>query len=316
MTHFVAGANMIEDVAEYYEIQDIVGEGATSTVYRGCRISDGRVHALKVISTMGLGKDQQRLLKAETEIMKQVEHPHLVKLHDIYETKDNVVLAMELLEGKELFDAICDRGAYTEQDAAKVICQVTEAVEYLNTLGVAHRDLKPENIVYAFNTPDSVVKITDLGLAKLYGDHDLMMTPCGTPGYVAPEVLAQQGYGMECDMWSIGVITYVLLCGYLPFYEDPPMLYDSIRNARYDMPEADWDPVSDEAKDLVTRLLVVSRDVRFTPTQVLAHAWVQDAKDTSLGNIGERIKSFNAKRKLRMAGLKIITANRFKLCKH
>jgi len=162
------------------------------------------------------------------------------------------------------------------------------------------------------------VKITDLGLAKLYGDHDLMMTPCGTPGYVAPEVLAQQGYGMECDMWSVGVIMYVLLCGYLPFYEDPPMLYDSIRNARYDMPEADWDPVSSEAKDLVTRLLVVDREARLTPAQVLEHPWLTSdtAKDNVLGNIGEKIKSFNAKRKLRMAGLKIITANRFKLAKH
>lgn len=316
MAHFVAGANMIEDVAEYYEIQDIVGEGATSTVYKGQRISDGAIHALKVISTMGLGKDQQRLLKAESEIMKKVEHPYLVKLHEIFETKDNVVLAMELLEGKELFDAICDRGAYTEQDAALVVTQVTSAVAYLNTLGVAHRDLKPENIVYATADEKSHVKITDLGLAKLYGDQDMMMTPCGTPGYVAPEVLAQQGYGMECDMWSTGVILYVLLCGYLPFYEDPPMLYESIRNARYDMPEADWDQVSPEAKDLVNRLLVVSPEERLNPEQVLAHPWIKGAKAVELGQIGAKIKAFNAKRKLRMAGLKIITANRFKLAKH
>jgi len=310
-----AGANMIEDVAEYYEIQDIIGEGATSTVYRGERISDGGVHALKVISTSGLGRDQQRLLRAETKIMKQVDHPHLVKLHEIFETKDNVVLAMELLEGKELFDAICDRGAYTEQDAAKVICQVTQAVQYLNSLGVAHRDLKPENIVYANNNPDSIVKITDLGLAKLYGDpgdySDLMMTPCGTPGYVAPEVLAQQGYGFECDMWSIGVIMYVLLCGYLPFYEDPPLLYESIRNARFDMPADDWDAVSNEAKDLVTRLLVLDIGERLAPSELLDHAWIiEDTKDNALGNIGEKIKTFNAKRKLRMAGAKIISANK------
>lgn len=310
---FVDGAHLIEDVSEYYEIQDIVGEGATSTVYKGERLSDGSMHALKVISTMGMGKDERRLLKGETDIIKQVDHPHLVKLYDIYETKDNVVIAMELLEGKELFDAICDRGAYTEFDAAKVVMQITTAIQYLNTLGISHRDLKPENIVYALDEENSAVKITDLGLAKLYGGDDLMMTPCGTPGYVAPEVLSQKGYGMECDMWSIGIILYVLLCGYLPFYEDPPALYDSIRNARYDMPEEDWDTVSAEAKQLVTQLLVVDPKARLTPAQVIGHEWINSAKDTSLGEIGHKIKSFNARRKLKLAGLKIITMNRFKL---
>merc|ERR1712224_544862 len=142
-----------------------------------------------------------------------------------------------------------------------------------------------------------------------------MMTSCGTPGYVAPEVISREGYGKECDMWSVGVILYALLCGYIPFYEDPPELYDSIRNARFDFPDEDWDVISAESKDLICKLLVVYPKVRLSPDQVLQHPWITNASDTVLGNIGQRMKADVARRRLRMAGLKIIAANRFKIAK-
>lgn len=309
---------LIEDISEYYDVQDIVGEGATSMVYRGQYHATGVFHALKVISMATISKEQEKMLADEIEIMKKVDHPNLVQMYEVYETKDNVVIAMELLQGKELFDAICDRGAYTEQDAAKVTFQITNAVKYLNSIGVSHRDLKPENIVYATQDEDSEVIITDLGLAKLRteeGAASFMQTSCGTPGYVAPEVISNTGYGMECDMWSVGVIMYALLCGYVPFYEDPPEVYESIREARYEFPEEDWDEISAESKDLISKLLVVDPKVRLTPDQVLAHSWLSTKEAKHLGNIGKKMKSDVARRKLRMAGLKIITANRFKLAK-
>eukprot|EP00656_Telonema_subtile_P018441 TRINITY_DN19961_c0_g1_i4.p1 TRINITY_DN19961_c0_g1~~TRINITY_DN19961_c0_g1_i4.p1 ORF type:complete len:236 (+),score=37.91 TRINITY_DN19961_c0_g1_i4:97-804(+) len=211
--------------------------------------------------------------------------------------------------------------AYSEHDAANIIAQLVDVVQYLNDIGIAHRDIKPENIIYVDSNsgPDAKVKLTDLGLAKSRESDMQMMTPCGTPSYVAPEVLKQAGYGFECDMWSIGVITYILLCGYQPFWEDPPMLYNSIMAGSYTMPVEEWEGISDLAKDLISKLLVVDASKRLTPAEVLDHAWIRGhvSKTLERGVLPEttsiKLKAFNAKRSFRMAGLKVMASIRMGL---
>eukprot|EP00658_Telonema_sp_P-2_P038018 TRINITY_DN27330_c0_g1_i4.p1 TRINITY_DN27330_c0_g1~~TRINITY_DN27330_c0_g1_i4.p1 ORF type:complete len:394 (-),score=127.73 TRINITY_DN27330_c0_g1_i4:362-1543(-) len=318
MAHLLPNiSTLVEEFDDVFEIGDELGRGAFSQVFRIHRKETGERRALKIVQkTQAIAK-----LESEIALSMRVDHPGLVKMEDVFETGTCLGLQMELLEGKELFDAICDldAGAYSEHDAAHIISQLADTIAYLNSLGIAHRDVKPENVIYveASAALCSQVKLTDLGLAKIRDAQAAqMMTPCGTPSYVAPEVLQQKGYGDECDMWSLGVITYILLCGYQPFYEDPPMLYNTIMNGEYSMPEEEWDQISDLAKDLVRRLLVVDPTDRMTPAQVLDHAWCTGHLAKELDPavlcpvVSANLKEFNAKRTLRMAGLKVISSLR------
>ena len=236
-----------------------------------------------MISTKGANKDALRLLRTEVSIQRKLNHPHLVRMHEIYESPDAVIIVMDVLRGRELFDVVCDRGCFDEPDAAKAIKQIVLALQYMADHNMAHRDLKPENVVYATDETNAALLITDFGLARELADSppdNLMFTPCGTPCYVAPEVLAQKqrGYSIECDMWSVGVITYVLLCGYLPFDEDPPLLYDLIRNSDYDMPSGEWGHISADAKSFIDKLLTIDPTDRLSPTQALNHSWLKSVQ--------------------------------------
>lgn len=328
-THDIVAAMLFPGISEQvdnfeqrYELGSELGRGAFSTVLRVVHKERKTEHALKIV------KKSQSVSKLASEIAMsmKVEHPGLVKVSAVLETEDSLGLEMELLLGKELFDAICDmEGAYTEHDAAHIIRQLAGVVSYLNSIGIAHRDIKPENIIYVAEnaSPCSAIKVTDLGLAKSRGESEaLMITPCGTPGYVAPEVLQQAGYGFECDMWSIGVILYILLCGYQPFYEDPPMLYESIMAGRYTMPAEEWDLISAEGKQLVQGLLVVDPSQRLSAAQVLSHSWLASHADEadpscpSLVKAQSNLGQFNAKRTFRVAGLKVLSSIRFaKMCR-
>jgi len=239
-----------------------------------------------------------KLLKREIDIMKQVEHENILKLIEIYEDDENVYIVMELVDGSELFDRIVDKGYYSEKSTVHIIKQILNAVKYLHEKGIAHRDLKPENLLCSGSGSRETVKIADFGLSKIFSDNEDLVTSCGTPGYVAPEVLMCESYDKSVDMWGIGIITYILLAGYPPFYaENDTALFEKIMNAEYDFDDECWDDVSDLAKDFIQHLLVKDPQERFTAEQALQHAWITTtAPDKSL-NIHQRMSDYNLKRK-------------------
>jgi len=185
---------------------------------------------------------------------------------------------MELVTGGELFDKIVEKGSYTEDEASQLVRKIVSAVDYLHNLGIVHRDLKPENLLLKRADNDLEIAIADFGLSKIVGQQMMMQTACGTPSYVAPEVLNASGYGKEVDMWSIGVITYILLCGFPPFYGDTvPEIFEQIMEANFDYPEEYWGAVTKEAKDFINKLLVVDSDKRMSAVDALRHPWLAGA---------------------------------------
>ncbi|MBN3299673.1 KCC1D kinase, partial [Amia calva] len=188
-------------------------------------------------------------------VLLQIKHENIVALEDIYESPNHLYLVMQLVSGGELFDRIVEKGFYTEKDASTLIRQVLDAVNYLHKMGIVHRDLKPENLLYFNPADESKIMISDFGLSKMEGTGDVMSTACGTPGYVAPEVLAQKPYSKAVDCWSIGVIAYILLCGYPPFYdENDSKLFEQILKAEYEFDAPYWDDISDSENNNIVHL--------------------------------------------------------------
>jgi len=207
---------------------------------------------------------------------------------------------MELVTGGELFFKIVDRGCYSEKDAANIVRQIVNGVKYLHSLGIAHRDLKPENLLCSGEGEEMQIKIADFGLSKIFAGGQQLLTSCGTPDYAAPEVLhGEHAYDKSVDLWSVGVITYVLLCGYPPFYaSSQPALFDKIIKARYDFPAAEWDYISDTAKDFVRNLLLLNPQKRLTAEECLMHPFLGGESDTKpLKNIDHSMAEYNARRK-------------------
>ncbi|XP_007665603.1 calcium/calmodulin-dependent protein kinase type 1 isoform X2 [Ornithorhynchus anatinus] len=239
------------------------------------------------------------------DVLGTIKHPNIVALDDIYESGGHLYLIMQLVSGGELFDRIVEKGFYTERDASRLIRQVLDAVKYLHDMGIVHRDLKPENLLYYSLEEDSKIMISDFGLSKMESSGSVLSTACGTPGYVAPEVLAQKPYSKAVDCWSIGVIAYILLCGYPPFYdENDAKLFEQILKAEYEFDSPYWDAISDSAKDFIQHLMEKDPGKRFTCEQALQHPWI--AGDTALDknihqSVSEQIKKNFAKSKWKQA---------------
>eukprot|EP01099_Mayorella_cantabrigiensis_P008832 TRINITY_DN872_c0_g1_i1.p1 TRINITY_DN872_c0_g1~~TRINITY_DN872_c0_g1_i1.p1 ORF type:complete len:322 (+),score=86.21 TRINITY_DN872_c0_g1_i1:63-968(+) len=287
-------------ITDKYEVREELGRGAFSIVKLGIHKETGERVAIKVISKKNVGKDYEKNLKMETAILQKVHHPNIIELKELLDTKDHLYLVMELVTGGELFDKIVEKGSYTESDAAQLVFKIISAVQYLHETGIVHRDLKPENLLLKNVDDDKQVKIADFGLSKIVGQEKMMQTACGTPGYVAPEVLTATGYDKEVDLWSIGVITYILLCGFPPFYnEDVPKLFEQILNADFDYPEEYWKDISQNAKDFINKLLVVDPKKRLTASQALEHDWLKGhASATELKSVmGTKIANYVTLRK-------------------
>ncbi|KAI3649885.1 hypothetical protein MP228_005517 [Amoeboaphelidium protococcarum] len=271
MSNFEKAKALLEST---YEICETLGTGAFSEVKKAIHKKTGEQYAIKIIDrSKCVGKEN--MIQSEINILKKVKHDNIIQLFDLFETENKIYLVMELVTGGELFDSIVACGHYTEADAAGIIQTIMLAIDYLHSAGIAHRDLKPENLLFYSRDKGSKIMISDFGLSKIFSDEEMMKTACGTPGYVSPEVLRRQGYGKEVDLWSIGVIAYILLCGYPPFYsENNQELFQQILRGEYEFDSPHWDDISDEAKDFVSKLLVVDPRKRYNAQQALDHPFL------------------------------------------
>jgi len=265
------------DVNDKYIIGEVLGVGNYAEVKLGINKITKEKVAIKVLP---LQKETTQDILNEIDILARVDdHPHVIQLKEIYENNGTMYIVTELVTGGELFDRIIKNQKFTEANARDLIHVLIETIRHMHSYGIVHRDIKPENILFASPAPDAPIKLADFGLAKLYqptGD-DQLRTLCGTPGYVAPEVLKNRnGYTPQCDMWSIGVILYILLCGYPPFqHEQQNKLFKQILKADYHFHSPYWDKVSKEAKDLISKLLVVNPEKRLTPAGAMSHPFMQ-----------------------------------------
>ncbi|XP_051824182.1 calcium/calmodulin-dependent protein kinase type 1B [Antechinus flavipes] len=268
-----------EDIGKIYDIREKLGAGAFSEVFLAQNLCSKRLVALKCIPKKAL-RGKEVAVENEIAVLKKVSHPNIVALEDVHESSSHLYLAMELVTGGELFERIMERGSYTEKDASHLVGQVLGAVSYLHSLDIVHRDLKPENLLYATPFEDSKIMISDFGLSKIQ-ESNVLGTACGTPGYVAPELLEQKPYGKAVDVWALGVISYILLCGYPPFYdENDSELFSQILKANYEFDSPYWDDISESAKDFIRHLLERDPERRFTCEQALQHLWISG--DTAL----------------------------------
>mmetsp|Transcript_17041 Transcript_17041/g.47971 ORF Transcript_17041/g.47971 Transcript_17041/m.47971 type:complete len:567 (+) Transcript_17041:123-1823(+) len=268
------GILRIESLTDTYHVGDDLGSGAYAVAKKIHHKETGETFAVKIIQKKHLEKRERDRLTMETNILKRVRHPNIIALKAVCETEDELYLIMELAEGGELFEHIVNQGAYSEDVAIDITKQIVSAVSYLHNMSIVHRDIKPENILLK-RQGTLELKLADFGLSKMFDATVRMQTTCGSPGYVAPEVLTDDLYGREVDMWSIGVITYVLLSGFPPFYsENIKELFQQIMIAKYDFPPQYWDSVSKPAKDFVRGLLVRNPASRMTAQQALDHPWL------------------------------------------
>eukprot|EP00033_Pygsuia_biforma_P000104 GCRY01000131.1.p1 GENE.GCRY01000131.1~~GCRY01000131.1.p1 ORF type:complete len:328 (+),score=74.58 GCRY01000131.1:199-1182(+) len=292
----------IQKLAKFYEVGSSLGSGSFSFVCHVTEKKSGRHYALKVLKKDKM-ESHKKMVESEIEILKQVKHKNIVYLHEILETKYAIFLVMEYVNGGELFDWIVDEQFYSERKASLLMKQLFSAILYLHKRNIAHRDLKPENILMSGTKESPILKLADFGLSKITGAETLLRTQCGTPGYVAPEVLLGKGYSLPVDMWSCGVIMYILCVGYPPFAEETSAeLFKQILKGDYHFHEEYWDRVSEAAKDLIRKLLCVDPAKRITAQEACAHPWVAEgsgAFDKSNPGFITKMREFNARRKLK-----------------
>eukprot|EP01065_Artemidia_motanka_P045189 TRINITY_DN6586_c0_g2_i1.p1 TRINITY_DN6586_c0_g2~~TRINITY_DN6586_c0_g2_i1.p1 ORF type:complete len:337 (+),score=72.07 TRINITY_DN6586_c0_g2_i1:130-1140(+) len=288
-----------------YRLRWLIGNGTFADVFAATRedaSSDGPLDvAIKVIQKGKLrsgvqasGDGMRRCISTEVAILDHVKHDGVVRLFSKFEDQDRVFLVLEQMRGGELLKRLVDQfpNGYSEADAAEIARQVVDAVDYLHSQGVVHRDLKPENLLFAERRALSL-KITDFGLAQIYREDMLFQTACGSPHYMAPEVLRGQGYTFSVDMWSVGCVVYVILCGFCPFNGDTERdLFRRIIRGEYTFPSPAWDHVSDEAKDFIRQCLSVNPDERITPQEAAAHPFLtrRDLPEEPLAGIADSLR--------------------------
>lgn len=266
--------------ADHYHVGDELGSGGFAVVYLVTEKSSGQKFAAKVIKRNKLEDVDMKRVADEIDILRRVRHPNIISLRAVFQTSDEIILVMELAEGGELFDKLVDEGQYNEDDASRILKQIVSAVEYLHSLNIAHRDLKPENILLK-NKTTREIKIADFGLSKVFDKVADAHTYCGTPNYVAPEILFGDLYGTPVDMWSIGVVAYVLLGGEPPFHDNNMRkLFEQIKSGDYDFPDKYWKHISDEAKDFIDKLLVIDENKRMSATEALKHPFLSKRSKT------------------------------------
>uniref|UniRef100_A0A8C9VD21 non-specific serine/threonine protein kinase n=1 Tax=Scleropages formosus TaxID=113540 RepID=A0A8C9VD21_SCLFO len=286
-------------ILDKYRVGKVIGDGNFAIVKECVERSTGKEYALKIIDKAKcVGKEH--LIENEVAVLRRVKHPNIIMLVEEVDTPTELYLVMELVKGGDLFDAITSSTKYTERDASTMVFNLASALKYLHSLNIVHRDIKPENLLVC-EFPDGTrsLKLGDFGLATVV--EGPLYTVCGTPTYVAPEIIAESGYGLKVDIWAAGVITYILLCGFPPFRSENNLqedLFDQILVGRLEFPSPYWDNITDSAKELIGRMLQVNVEARYTAEEVLSHPWVTD--DAAMENnmkvevTGKLKKHFNA----------------------
>ncbi|XP_066549108.1 calcium/calmodulin-dependent protein kinase type II subunit gamma isoform X5 [Amia ocellicauda] len=299
-----------------YQLYEELGKGAFSVVRRCVKKSTGQEYAAKIINTKKLSARDHQKLEREARICRLLKHPNIVRLHDSISEEGFHYLVFDLVTGGELFEDIVAREYYSEADASQCIHQILESVNHIHQHDIVHRDLKPENLLLASKLKGAAVKLADFGLAiEVQGEQQAWFGFAGTPGYLSPEVLRKDPYGKPVDIWACGVILYILLVGYPPFWdEDQHKLYQQIKAGAYDFPSPEWDTVTPEAKNLINQMLTINPAKRITADQALKHPWVcQRSTVASMMHRQETVeclRKFNARRKLKGAILTTMLVSR------
>ncbi|KAL3233170.1 Calcium/calmodulin-dependent protein kinase II [Nakaseomyces bracarensis] len=299
-----------------YVFGKTLGAGTFGVVRQARYIPANEDVAVKILLKKALkGNDVQlQMLYEELSILQKLKHPNIVEFKDWFESKDKFYIVTQLAVGGELFDRILAKGKFTEADAVSITLQILSAVDYMHSQNIVHRDLKPENVLYIDNTDDSKLVIADFGIAKeLKNNDDLIFKAAGSLGYVAPEVLTNNGHGKPCDIWSIGVIVYTLLCGYSAFVaESVEGFLDECTQGKYPVTfhQPYWDNISDGAKNFILRALTLDPEKRPTAKELMLDPWILETKDVpGAANILPEIKKgFDLRKKLRDA-IEIVKLN-------
>ncbi|KAM7419462.1 hypothetical protein PAMA_016533 [Pampus argenteus] len=265
------------NILEKYKIGKVIGDGNFAVVKECVERSTGKEFALKIIDKAKCS-GKEHLIENEVAVLRKVKHPNIIMLIEEVDTPSELCLVMELVKGGDLFDSITSSAKYTERDASIMVYNLAGALKYLHSMNIVHRDIKPENLL-VFEYPDGTksLKLGDFGLATVV--EGPLYTVCGTPTYVAPEIISESGYGLKVDIWAAGVITYILLCGFPPFRSESNLqedLFDQILLGQLDFPSPYWDNITDSAKELIGKMLQVNVEARYTAQDVLSHPWVMD----------------------------------------
>jgi len=305
--------------SQKYILGKKLGQGGFAVVHLCTDKATTEKYAAKIVVREKLAPSDEDDLKREVSILQLLQHPNIVVLYQFLPEKRYYILVQELMAGGELFDRISSKIVYSEKDARDVVILLLQAIAYCHSQGVVHRDLKPENLLLISPDDDHSLKIADFGLAIKLAPGETTSDASGTPQYVAPQLLRGQEYGVEADMWSIGVITYILLGGYPPFSEEnDEELFRKIKAGKYHFHEKYWNHISQEAKDIIAKMLTVDKNDRITAKNALRHPWLRSSDDvlgaTDLRENLAEMQKFNAKRRLKKGVQVVKILNVFNSC--
>jgi calcium-dependent protein kinase len=298
---------------DFYRIGKVLGEGAFGEVRLCVHRDSGAQRAVKVLRKSHMDDDEKRMLFNEINILKDIDHPNIVKMYEFFEDEKRYYIVTEICKGGELFDEILNSGKFNEKNAAVLIKQVLSCINYCHNAHIVHRDLKPENILLEANKEFDQIKIIDFGTSLVYDPNKKLDEKLGTPYYIAPEVLGKN-YGAKCDIWSIGVITYILLSGIPPFNgKDDQEIMKAVRKGKFSFSDKSWSSVSDQAKDFISQLLTLDQNARPSAAEALKHPWITELskievdESLTLGALGN-LKNFKAESTMKQATFAFIAA--------
>lgn len=290
------------DIMQDYLITKLIGEGGCAKVYLAEHKATLNQVAIKIIDKENLDEKELLGIKNEIKILTFLDHPNIVKMIDHSETRKNFYIVLEYMEGGELFDRIIEDGSFSESCAVAILKILVEVIKYCHSFNVVHRDLKPENILFESDGPNSILKIADFGVSRiLTNPKEMLSTVVGSTSYQAPEVIIGDRYSPNCDIYALGIIFYILLCGFPPFDDENHAEFNkNIMSGVIPFPSPEWDSISEEAKDLIRKMVHKNPQVRLSASQVLEHPLMKIThSSTQSTRIITNLKQHQNKRRLK-----------------